>query len=234
MKLDTSSDDSKRLYPVFLDLAGRRCVIVGGGRLASERARQFVDAGAEVRLIARELVPDLLEIVEEGQALWYPRSFRPGDLEGAFLAAADPRSDVDVEAVVSEADAHGIPLNVIDDPEHCSFYCGSVVRRGDLVVSISTTGRAPAIAVRLRERLERELPHELAGLLDLARSVREPLVARFAGFHERRQLWYRWADSGVLDLLRAGEDERARRVTGALFGLECPTAVADPPAGVVS
>lgn len=205
-------------YPIFLDLRGRACVVVGGCAAARAKVEALLAAGAEVTVVAEDLVPSLAAFTEAGRVRHLARPYRPGDLAGAFLAIsvlADPAVN---QPFWEEAERRGIPANVMDDVPRCSFIAPSIVRRGDLAVAISTGGRAPALAVRLRERLERSLGPEHARFLELAAALRAPIAERHPDFATRRQLWYRVVDSDVLDLLAGGDEaaavERIREITG--------------------
>lgn len=196
-------------YPVFLDLRDRPCVVVGGDEAASAKVEGLLEAGARVTVIAPRLVSALETRVDSGAVRHLARGYRRGDLEGAFLALsvlADPEVN---QPFWEEAEARGVPANVMDDVPRCSFIAPSIVRRGDLCVAISTSGKAPALAVRLRERLERMLGPEHARFLELAGAVREPLARARPDFEERRALWYRLVDSDVIDLLARGEESKA-------------------------
>lgn len=208
-------------YPIFLDVRGRPCTVLGSGREVTSKVRRLLDAGARVRLISPEIDPELAPLAAQGLIDHLPRAYRPGDLEGAFLILSERHRDARVnDAVKREADALQRPVNVVDDPPNCSFAFPSIARRGELMIAISTAGRAPALAVRLKERLERELGEEYARFLALAGSVREPLARRFPSFEERRQRWYRLVDSDALELLRRGEDGEARRRFAEILGVE--------------
>lgn len=185
-------------YPVFLDLRGRSCLVVGEGALAEEKVRGLLDAGAEVR-----------------QAT----GFTPGDLTGIALAIVCAQPAEVVAAVWAEAREKGVLVNTVDDVAHCDFIAPSVMRRGDLSIAISTAGRAPVLAVRLRQKLEREIGEEHARFLALAGSVRAAVAARRPDFAERRELWYRLVDSDVFDLLRQGDEEGASRRFTEILGV---------------
>jgi siroheme synthase-like protein len=198
-------------YPIFLvGLEQRRCVVIGGGGEAERKVDGLLDCDAAVRLIAPEITPRLRELAGSRRLSWEPRTYRGGDLAGAFLVIVTETDPQVVERAWIEAQARGIPINALDDVEHCSFIAGSVVRRGALTVAISTSGCAPALAVRLRERMEREFGPEYAEFLELAEGLREPLARQVGDFRARREAWYRLVDSDVLDLLRAGRREQAR------------------------
>jgi siroheme synthase-like protein len=206
-------------YPVYLDLRGRRTVVLGGGAVAEEKARGLLAAGARVTLVAAEATAGLAQLAAAGALVWTRRGYRPGDLAGACLAIAAGLAADEAETASLEAARRGIFMNSVDDVPHSSFIAAAVVRRGDLAVAISTGGRAPALAVRLREKLERELGDEHARFLELAGAVRAPLAARHPDFAHRRELWYQLVDSDVLALLRRGDEEAARHRFAEILGV---------------
>lgn len=205
-------------YPVFLDLHGRTAVVVGGGFLAAEKVRGLVEAGASVRLVAPEVGPEVTHVLEElgdapavsARVEHLARGFQPADLDGAFLVIAAGVDPETAEAVWREACRRGLPINTVDDVPRCNFIAPSIVRRGDLAVAISTAGKAPALAVRLRQQLESTLGDEHARFLELSGAVRARLAERWPDFETRRTLWYRLVDSDVLELLKRGEEAEAR------------------------
>jgi siroheme synthase-like protein len=208
-----------RYYPVFLDLRARRCVVVGGGAMAGEKARELCAAGARVTVVAAQPGRGIEEMERGGRLRLRRRPYRTGDLAGAFLAIAAGDDPEEREAVWREAAQRGLPLNSVDDPPRCSFIAGAVVRRGGLTVAVSTSGRAPALAVRLRQWLEGELGAEHARFLELAGGVRAALAERHPELARRRELWYRLVDSDVLELLRRGDEAAARRRFGEILGV---------------
>ncbi|HEX5386490.1 MAG TPA: siroheme synthase CysG [Gemmatimonadales bacterium] len=207
-------------YPVLLDLRDRPCVVVGGGTVAEGKIPALVAAGARVTVVAPALTPGLAAQHRAGRFAHAARGYANGDLAGACLAIGATDDAAVNHAVHAEATRRGILVNVVDDPPYCGFILPSILRRGELVIAVSTSGNAPALAVRLRERLERELGPELARFLELAGSIRAPLAARYPDFQTRRRLWYRLVDSDVLALLRAGDDAGARRRIAGIMGVE--------------
>ena len=205
-------------YPVYLSLAERLVVVVGGGSVAERKVAGLLPCGARVRVVAPEVTSRLARLADRGEIEHLARAFQPGDLEGAFLALGEPGDGSSTATFFDEAEERGVFANVEDDLDHCSFIAPSIVRRGDLVVAISTSGRAPALAVRLRERLERELGPEYGALLELAGRLRAPLARAVPDFEERRRRWYELVDSDVLELFRddraAEARERAERIMG--------------------
>ncbi|HEX7186288.1 MAG TPA: bifunctional precorrin-2 dehydrogenase/sirohydrochlorin ferrochelatase [Thermoanaerobaculia bacterium] len=196
-------------YPVYLDLRVRPCVVIGGGSLAEEKVKGLLASGAVVTVVSPGLTPELEELVESSRIVHVPRGYQPGDLEDAFLAIVCDQPLETREAVWKEALRRRVLVNTVDDVARCDFIAPAIVRRGDLSIAISTGGKAPALAVRLRQWLERQLGEEYGRFLALAGTVRTALAERWPDFATRRDLWYRLVDSDVIDLLRKGEDEAA-------------------------
>jgi|SRR6185295_4546602 len=196
-------------YPIYLDLTDRPCVVVGGCGLAAEKAKGLLAAGARVTVVAPELTPELADLAVEGRIDVLARRFRRGDLRKAFLVVVAERDRSIVEAVWNESRERNVLVNTVDDVPHCDFIAPAVLRRGDLAVAISTHGKAPALAVRLRQRLEAELGKEHAQFLELAGAVRAPLAKLLPDLGARRDLWYRLIDSDILQLLRQGDEDAA-------------------------
>jgi siroheme synthase-like protein len=200
-------------YPVNLVLTGRRCVVVGGGRIAARKIEALVDAGAAVHVIAIDAVPEIVASADAGRLTLESRAFTPADLDGAWLATTatgDPTVD---RAVFDAGEARGIWVNSADDPDNCSFTLMSVVRQGDLVVTIGTGGRSPALATWLRRRFTEELGPEYGTLLDILSEAREAL--RAGGRSSEEPDWQAALDSGMLDLIRAGRIEEAKELLRA-------------------
>jgi siroheme synthase-like protein len=194
-------------YPVFLDLRGKRCVVIGDGPLAAQKALGLLDAGANVEVYAPQPVPELLD----APAAVFRRPYRRGDLAGARLAI-DAAGDPAVTAVVrEEADEQGVLLNVMDVPAACDFIAPAVVRRGLLQVAISTSGESPFLAAALRRRLEAELGEEWRTFVSLVGEVRRDLRRRGVSLASQTHIYARLLDSSVLDLLRQGAVAAARR-----------------------
>lgn len=204
-------------YPAILMLDGRVGVVIGGGAVGTRKVRSLLDAGAFVTVITTEATPALRRLADEGKIEIRDRAYEPGDLKGAavVIAATDHRETN--QAIYEEALETGIPVNVVDDPPRCTFIAPSIVRRGDLLIAISTGGTNPALAVRVRERLEAEFGEEYARYLDLIRRLKaEAGLPRTQA--ERAEAWYRVVDSDVLDLVRQGKMEAAYARAVELLG----------------
>lgn len=206
-----------KTYPVCLvHLEGARCVIVGGGAVAARKAAGLVEAGARPVVISPMLCDALEERAARGEVHAVRRAYREGDLEGARLAIAATDDAAVNHRVSEEARARNVPVNVVDDPDHCTFIAPAVVRRGDLLLAIATGGRAPALARRLRQQLEGQYPPAYGALIELAGELRgQVLDALPPG--RRSEFWDELFHSGVLDLLAVGDEDAARRLAGAML-----------------
>lgn len=203
-----------RYYPAFLDLQGKLCVVVGGGRVGERKVKSLLRAGAIVKVVGPELTMILSRLKERGMIRHAARSFRKTDLEGAFLGIAATDDREANRRVFAEACRRRIPVNVVDDPLHSSFIVPSMVARGDLLVAISTGGQSPALAKVLRQKLQREIGPEYADLLRLLGAVRRKILPR--GYSQRRNqsIFRKLAGEDVLALVRSKDrlplDQRLR------------------------
>ncbi|HEX4966775.1 MAG TPA: bifunctional precorrin-2 dehydrogenase/sirohydrochlorin ferrochelatase [Thermoanaerobaculia bacterium] len=196
-------------YPVYLSLAGRHCFVIGGCALAEEKVKGLLAGDAKVTVIAPEVTPGLARLAMEGRIDLVDRRYRRGDLRTAFLVLVVSQPPSVTDGVWEETRGRNVLVNTLDDVPHCDFIAPAIVRRGDLAVAISTGGKAPVLAVRLRQRLEAELGDEHARFLEIAGGLRAPLARRCPDFETRRALWYRLIDSDVLHLLRRGNEPQA-------------------------
>jgi precorrin-2 dehydrogenase/sirohydrochlorin ferrochelatase len=166
------------LFPAFLKLQNRPVLVVGGGAIAASKIPALLEAGARVTVVSPKLAPQLAERARNREIEWLPRPFEPGDLDGKFLVIAATSLGVLNESVFNEADSRNILCNAVDDVDHCHFYYGSIVQSGDLQIAISTNGKSPALAQRLRKELEQQFGPEYAAWLDWLGAAREVLRAQ--------------------------------------------------------
>ena len=200
-------------YPVNLVLASRRCVVVGAGRIAARKIEALLDAGAAVHVIAPDVGTEVTKWDDDARLTVSRRAFTAADLDGAGLATTatgDPAVD---RAVFTAGEERGIWVNSADDPENCSFTLMSVVRQGDLVVTVGTGGRSPALSTWLRRRFTEDLGPEYGTLLDILSTAREEL--RATGRSSEEPDWQQALDSGMLDLIRVGRVEEAKELLRA-------------------
>jgi siroheme synthase-like protein len=216
----------RALYPVFLDLAGRRCLVVGGGEVGADKAERLLDHGASVRLVSPTLVPRLAALAAAGALEHRGREYREEDLDGCALAIAATGVAGADAAVARDAGSRGVPVSVAGDPALGSFIGASSVRRGDLTIAVSTGGATPGLARHLRADLEQRYGPEWGELTALLGELRPELLAAVPGQGDRRRAVARVMATDVLERLAAGDGAGARRVAReALLG---PAPVADP------
>ncbi|MGZ4204132.1 MAG: precorrin-2 dehydrogenase/sirohydrochlorin ferrochelatase family protein [Actinomycetota bacterium] len=204
-------------YPAILMLDGRLGVVIGGGAVGERKVRTLLDAGARVRVITPEATPRLQTLAQDQAIELHERAYERGDLKGAAVVIASTDERAVNQAIYEEALDEGIPVNVVDDTPHCTFIAPSIVRRGDLMIAISTGGTNPAMAVRIRQRLEEEFGPEYEAYFDLIKRLKTE-VSQAPTQEERADAWYRVADSDVLDLVRAGKLDEAYARAVELLG----------------
>ena len=199
------------LYPINLRVRGHRCLVVGGGKVALNKADGLLEAGAAVDVIALDVVP---ELADRPGVTVYRRPYRPGDVEGyRLVVVATGCKEVNAE-VYRDGETAGVWVNSADDPDSCSFTLPSRLRRGPLMVTCSTGGRSPALSRWLRQRLESEIGPEYETLLCLLSEARERIQA--VGMHTEDRAWQDVLDSGMLELIRSGETGRAKEMIDRL------------------
>jgi precorrin-2 dehydrogenase / sirohydrochlorin ferrochelatase len=176
------------LFPMFLKLAGRPCLVVGAGGIAESKIESLVQAGAKVRVVALEATPKVLAWARAHKIAWQRRGFRAKDLEGMFLVVAATPSTELHERIFRLARRIGVLCNIVDVPRLCDFYYPAVVRRGALQIAISTAGQSPALAQRLRKELERQFGPEYERWLTHIGKIRQKMQGGRFGAEERKRL----------------------------------------------
>src|SRR5713226_2741792 len=164
-----------RYYPVFLDIAGKPVIVIGGGKIAHQKMENLLKAGAEVTVVSPELSEEMAALLAAGRFRHIKREYQAGDLEGyviAFVATDDRSANA---TVTREGRERRVWVNAVDDPPNCDFIMPGIVQRGDLIISISTSGTSPAMARKMREELEAFLTEGHALMLELSAEVRAEL-----------------------------------------------------------
>lgn len=187
------------LFPIFVKLRDRLCVVVGGGQIAEAKIAGLLAAEARIQIIAPEVTESLAERVCERQIEWLRKAFEPRDLAGAYLVVAATSDAAVNHEVFHEAEAQGILCNAVDDPDYCHFYYPSVVRRGALQIAISTEGLSPALAQRLRRELEAQFGPEYGPWVEWLGAARKFLRAKKENPEETRQLLHQLASAQMFD-----------------------------------
>jgi uroporphyrin-III C-methyltransferase len=199
-----------RLLPIFLKLEGRRCLLVGAGTVALEKIGSLLEAGVKLRVIAPEAREEIRDLAELGKLEWVPRAFEPTDVDGSFIVIAATNVPEVNAAVYRAAVERNIPCNSVDDIPNCDFFFGSVVRRGDLQIAISTAGESPAVAQRLRREIDAQLPGDLGEWLAKLGELRREVLRRHPRGEERRLLLHELARREICDSALCATKQLAR------------------------
>lgn len=176
------------LFPLMLKLAGRKCVVVGGGKVARAKTKGLLDCGAQVTVVSPKAERQIRAAADTGELVWRRKLFSSRDLTGAFLVIAATDSPTINATVFRFCQARNILCNSVDDPAHCDFYYPAVVRRGPLLISVSTTGNSPALAARLRRQLARQFGPEWATLVEQVSKRRQEILKTKPGTRRKRLL----------------------------------------------
>ena len=205
-------------YPIYVQLNEQSCVVIGGGKIAEGKVDGLLAANAKVKIISPELTPHLHDLVKQNHIEYTARHYQMGDLTGAFMViCATDQAEINHQ-VWQEASANGQLVNVVDDTPRCNFIAPAILRKGDLNIAISTGGKAPALAVRLKERLQKEIGPQYERFLELSGQLREPLARHIPDFETRKKLWYELVDSDILELLSQDNEPAALDLISQVVG----------------
>ena len=178
-----------KLFPLFLKLEGRRCLVVGAGSIAESKITGLVGTGSEVVVVAPQARPEIQDLARRGKLEWRKREFEVADLDGMFLVVAATSSTAVHERIFQEATPRGVLCNIVDVPKLCDFYYPAIVRRGDLQIAVSTAGQSPALAQRLRKDLEEQFGVEYQDwLVELGRARDEMTAGDMSAEERKRRL----------------------------------------------
>jgi precorrin-2 dehydrogenase / sirohydrochlorin ferrochelatase len=187
------------LFPAFLKLSGRHCLVVGAGAIGEEKIDGLLRAGADVQIVAPRATPAIRALARAGKVRWKARQFRTADLSGAFLVVAATSSAKLHDKIYKLARQRGLLCNVVDDPPNCDFYYGSVVQRGSLQIAISTNGHSPALAQRIRKQLEQQFEPAYELWLEELGQARKDLFAKTMSPERRKKLLHQLANQNSFE-----------------------------------
>lgn len=196
------------LYPVFLNLVGKTCLIVGGGQVAERKTASLLEHEARVRLVSPRVENNIAVWANEGLVDWIPREFQVQDLKGAFMVFIATDTGQLNQRITALCREQGILVNAVDDPPNCDFYVPSVLRRNSLAIAVSTEGKSPLYAARLRRELEDIIGWEHGEYVDILGRLREEVKSSDLDITQRREIFSRLVDSDLLELIKAGQDEK--------------------------
>ncbi|MFQ5880847.1 MAG: bifunctional precorrin-2 dehydrogenase/sirohydrochlorin ferrochelatase [Candidatus Methylomirabilales bacterium] len=198
-----------RYYPIMVDIRGRRCLVIGGGTVATRKVSSLLEAGGKVVVVSPRLHQELHALKVQGVIEHLNRDYRPQDLQGAvliFAATDDPEIN---SAVCREAKVQGVPVNSVTRPEEGTFAVPAMLHQGELTIAISTGGVSPALAQRIRQELEKEFGEEYAVILSLLEGIRPQVLQAIPTQQDRQILFDRIVNSDLLHLLKEGKRDAA-------------------------
>ena len=197
-------------FPANLSIGGRRCLVVGAGRIAFRKINRLLDQNAVVEVVAPEASAEVRALVEAGRCTWAQREFALSDVDGAWLVITATGVPAVDHAVFEAREERQIWVNSADDPSNCSLTLMALVRRGDIVVAIGTNGRSPALSAHLADRFRKEIGEEYETLLVILEECRLELIA--TGSSTEASNWRGALESGILELIREGRLDEAREL----------------------
>lgn len=204
----------KKYYPIFIDLTEKRCLVIGGGRIAERKVKMLVEYGAKVSVISPELSLVLEQMARDGEIEIKKRKFTPGDTEGFTLVIAATNAKQVNAQIVEETKTNNILCNIVDRPDLCSFIAPSVIRRGPLQIAISTGGNSPALSKAIRQKIETEIGEEYGKLAELLGNLRDEIKEEFSDNEAARSsIWGKIVYSEeILSLLREGRYKEVQEI----------------------
>ena len=189
-------------YPIMLDVRNRTALVIGGDQIAAEKATNLSLCGAHVTVMAPDFCTELRDLERSGAIALRHKAYEPGDLQGAFVVIAATTHDLPLcEAIWHEAQERGQLLNIVDVPAYCNFILPSILRRGQLTISVSTEGASPSMAKRIRQQLEEHFPPAYATYLQIAAIARVNIKKYGLSYEERDNFFRDFVASDILDLL---------------------------------
>jgi precorrin-2 dehydrogenase/sirohydrochlorin ferrochelatase len=209
-----------RYYPLFLDISGRRCIVVGGGHVAERKVARLLESGADVEVVSRVLTPVLAALKEEGRIVHHATDYEEALIRGAFLAIGATDSDAVNGRISEDARSLGIIVNIVDDPCRCDFILPALVERGELVIAVSTGGNSPALAKKLRRELEAVYGQEYGILAAILGELRGKVIGRGEPPERNQEKFTALVASGILELIRAKRWEAIEALIMELTGIK--------------
>lgn len=207
----------KEYYPLFMDLNDRLCVVIGGGLIAQRKVSTLLEYGAKVHVISPEATATLKKYAASHKITYTPRTFRSGDLDGAWLVYAATDDTKINQAVYSEATQKRIFANVVDQKPLCSFIVPAIAKRQPITVAISTGGISPSLAKLLKEEIEALIGPAYAKMANLLRSLRGIAKQRLPRYNDRKRFFGELTQGEVFRLVRKGQVSQARRKARTLL-----------------
>ena len=207
-----------KYYPIHLDIKNRDCLIVGGGAVGTRKVNTLIECGASVTVVSPDPTPELTKLASEGSVTLKKRAYRNDDLTGMFLVIGATDDERLNRQISKDAEQAQILCNIADRPEVCNFILPSIVCRGDLVITISTSGKSPALAKHLRQKLETQFGPEYADFLFLMGAIRRRLLSEAHEPEAHKALFNQLIDSDIIQLMQAGKTEEINSLLYKILG----------------
>jgi precorrin-2 dehydrogenase/sirohydrochlorin ferrochelatase len=205
-------------YPVHLDIKNRNCLIVGGGAVGTRKVNTLLECGAHVTVVSPDPTSQLTRLASEESITLKTRAYRSDDLSGMFLVIGASDDETLNLQISKDAERAHILCNIVDRPEVCNFILPSIVRRGDLVITISTSGKSPALAKNLRQKLETQFGREYADFLLLMGAIRQKLLSQSHEPEAHKALFNQLIDSDLIQLMQAGKTAEINSLLYKILG----------------
>ena len=207
-----------KYYPVYLNIRNQNCLVVGAGAVGTRKVQTLLDCGAAVTVISPDISKPIAEMAEQNRIVLRQRPYRSSDLEGIFLVIGAADSRELNRTIHDDARNLGKLCNIADQPERCNFILPSVIERGDLIIAVSTSGKSPALAKKLRKQLEAQFGPEYTELLKLMGAVRKILLERDHDPEAHRRIFENLLDQGLLEHFRNNDTPRIDNMLESILG----------------
>ena len=207
-----------RYYPVNLDILNRKCLVVGGGSVGTRKVITLLDCGAIVTVVSPVASEKLLELADNSVITLKKRPYQTSDLDGTFLVIGATDDEELNRQISGDAEKLNMLCNIADRPEVCNFILPSIVNRGDLVISISTSGKSPAFAKKLRKELEKQFGEEYAEFLRLMGAIRKKLLRKKHQPEAHKHLFEQLISSGLIEMIKNNKKEDINSLLFEIFG----------------
>lgn len=207
-----------KYYPIHLDIKNRNCLVVGGGAVGTRKVNTLLECGARVTVVSPDPAQQLTKLASEGAITLARRAYRSADLDGAFLVIGATDDESLNQQISNDAALTHTLCNIADRPEVCNFILPSIIQRGDLVITISTSGKSPALAKQLRQKLEIQFGKEYAEFLLLMGAIRKKLLSQAHEPEAHKTLFNQLIDSDLIQLIQAGKTEEINSLLYKILG----------------
>jgi len=205
-------------YPILLNLSGRKCIVIGGGTIAERKVSSLLDSGGSVSVIAPFITDHLRGLSQENKITFINREYEKGDLKGAFLVIAATDSSQVNKSVYEETRELGIMADIVDEPQLCDFIVPSCIRRGPLIITVSTSGKSPCLSKKIRKDLESIYSEAYGTFTSMLGNMRERVQKEIPVPEKRKKFWETLMESNIPELLKKGKHRDVEELIEEIFG----------------